>query len=108
VALTSLTVEALSGFDLTRKKDAERAKNMFALGLLSWLYHRPTRGDRELPQPRSSRASRRSSANIAALHAGYNYGDTTEDFVVRYEVAPAPMPAAPTATSAATWRCRTG
>ena len=43
IPLTSLTVEALKGFDIT-KKDAERAKNMFALGLLSWLYHRPTEG----------------------------------------------------------------
>src|SRR5690606_15038175 len=38
--LTSMTVSALEDFDIT-KKDAERAKNMFALGLLSWLYHRP-------------------------------------------------------------------
>ena len=43
VALTSITVEALAGFDLSRK-DKERAKNMFALGLLSWMYHRPTAG----------------------------------------------------------------
>ena len=43
IPLTSLTVEALKGFDIT-KKEAERAKNMFALGLLSWLYHRPTEG----------------------------------------------------------------
>ena len=41
VPLTSLTVEALKDFDVSRK-DAERAKNMFALGLLSWLYNRPT------------------------------------------------------------------
>jgi 2-oxoglutarate ferredoxin oxidoreductase subunit alpha len=43
IALTSMTVEALKGFDIS-KKDAERAKNMFALGLLCWLYHRPTEG----------------------------------------------------------------
>ena len=43
IALTSMTVEALKDFDIS-KKDAERAKNMFALGLLSWLYHRPTEG----------------------------------------------------------------
>src|SRR5436190_6118383 len=43
VGLTSMTVEALKGQDIS-KKDAERAKNMFALGLLCWLYHRPTEG----------------------------------------------------------------
>src|SRR5690606_23052185 len=43
VPLTSLTLRALEGFDIS-KKDAERAKNMFALGLLSWLYNRPTEG----------------------------------------------------------------
>ncbi len=48
VPLTTLTVEALKDFDLTRK-EAERSKNMFALGLLSWMYHRPDRGHREVP-----------------------------------------------------------
>ncbi|MFF2258533.1 2-oxoacid:acceptor oxidoreductase family protein, partial [Streptomyces albidoflavus] len=43
VPLTTLTVEALKEFDLSRK-DAGRSKNMFALGLLSWMYHRPTEG----------------------------------------------------------------
>ncbi|MFJ3303625.1 2-oxoacid:acceptor oxidoreductase family protein, partial [Streptomyces sp. NPDC086549] len=43
VPLTTLTVEALKEFDLSRK-EAERSKNMFALGLLSWMYHRPTEG----------------------------------------------------------------
>jgi 2-oxoglutarate ferredoxin oxidoreductase subunit alpha len=43
VGLTSMTVAALKDFDIS-KKDAERAKNMFALGLLSWLYNRPTEG----------------------------------------------------------------
>ena len=92
VALTSLTVEALSGFDLG-KKDAERAKNMFALGLLSWLYHRDLDATEHFLNEKFSRKPEILKANIAALHAGFNYGDTTEDFVVRYEVAPAPMPA---------------
>ncbi len=91
VALTSLTVEALSGSDLG-KKDAERAKNMFALGLLSWLYHRDLEATENFLSEKFARAPEILKANIAALHAGYNYGDTTEDFVVRYEVAAAPMP----------------
>ncbi|MFN8183312.1 MAG: 2-oxoacid:acceptor oxidoreductase subunit alpha [Candidatus Nanopelagicales bacterium] len=91
VALTSLTVEALSGSDLG-KKDAERAKNMFALGLLSWLYHRNLEATENFLSEKFARSPEILKANIAALHAGYNYGDTTEDFVVRYEVAAAPMP----------------
>src|ERR671910_598401 len=43
VALTTMTIEALKEIDVT-KREAERSKNMFALGLLSWLYHRPTDG----------------------------------------------------------------
>jgi 2-oxoglutarate ferredoxin oxidoreductase subunit alpha len=92
VALTSLTVEALAGFDLG-KKDAERAKNMFALGLLSWLYLRDLDATEHFLNDKFARKPEILKANIAALHAGYNYGDTTEDFAVRYEVAPAPMPA---------------
>jgi len=91
VGLTSLTVEALSGFDLG-KKDAERAKNMFALGLLSWLYHRDLDATEHFLNEKFARKPEILKANIAALHAGFNYGDTTEDFVVRYEVAAAPMP----------------
>ncbi len=45
VPLTALTVEALKSFDLSRK-EAERSKNMFALGLLSWMYHRPREASR--------------------------------------------------------------
>ncbi|HQR79632.1 MAG TPA: 2-oxoacid:acceptor oxidoreductase subunit alpha [Actinomycetota bacterium] len=92
VALTSLTVNALTGFGLG-KKDAERAKNMFALGLLSWLYHRDLDATEDFLNEKFASKPEILKANIAALHAGYNYGDTTEDFVVRYEIAPAPMPA---------------
>ncbi len=91
VGLTSLTVEALAGSGLG-KKDAERAKNMFALGLLSWLYHRDLEATESFLNEKFARKPEILKANITALHAGYNYGDTTEDFVVRYEVDPAPMP----------------
>ncbi len=92
VPLTSMTVEALADFGLG-KKDAERAKNMFALGLLSWLYHRELDATEHFLNDKFARKPEILKANIAALHAGYNFGDTTEDFVVRYEVAPAPVPA---------------
>jgi 2-oxoglutarate ferredoxin oxidoreductase subunit alpha len=92
VALTSITVEALAGFDLSRK-DKERAKNMFALGLLSWLYTRPMVGTETFLKSKFGGRPDILEANLAALRAGFNYGETTEDFAVAYEIAPAAMPA---------------
>ncbi|KNX36298.1 2-oxoacid:acceptor oxidoreductase subunit alpha [Luteipulveratus halotolerans] len=91
VPLTSITVEALDGFDLTRK-DKERAKNMFALGLLSWMYTRPTEGTETYLKTKFGNRPEILAANLAALHAGHAYGETTEAFAVSYTVAPAPMP----------------
>ncbi|MET9548259.1 2-oxoacid:acceptor oxidoreductase subunit alpha [Streptomyces sp. NPDC006627] len=88
VPLTTLTVEALKDFDLSRK-DAGRSKNMFALGLLSWMYHRPTEGTEKFLRTKFAKKPEIAEANIAAFHAGWNFGETTEDFAVSYEVAPA-------------------
>lgn len=90
--LTSITVEALADFDLTRK-EKERAKNMFALGLLSWLYHRPLDGTRAFLKAKFAHKPEVLGANLTALTAGYHHGETTEDFAVSYEIAPAKMPA---------------
>ncbi|MCF3120006.1 2-oxoacid:acceptor oxidoreductase subunit alpha [Streptomyces arenae] len=96
VPLTTLTVEALKDFDLSRK-DAGRSKNMFALGLLSWMYHRPTEGTERFLRTKFAKKPEIAEANIAAFHAGWNFGETTEDFAVSYEVAPAAQ-AFPTGT----------
>ncbi|MGW5330819.1 2-oxoacid:acceptor oxidoreductase subunit alpha [Streptomyces sp. NPDC004014] len=88
VPLTTLTVEALKEFDLSRK-EAERSKNMFALGLLSWMYHRPTEGTEKFLNSKFAKKPDVAAANIAAFRAGWNFGETTEDFAVSYEVAPA-------------------
>ncbi|MEV5148389.1 2-oxoacid:acceptor oxidoreductase subunit alpha [Streptomyces sp. NPDC052727] len=88
VPLTTLTVEALKEFDLSRK-EAERSKNMFALGLLSWMYHRPTEGTEKFLKSKFAKKPDIAEANIAAFRAGWNFGETTEDFAVSYEVAPA-------------------
>jgi 2-oxoglutarate ferredoxin oxidoreductase subunit alpha len=90
LALTQLTVDALASFELSRK-DAERAKNMFALGLLSWLYGRPQEGTEKFLRDKFARKPEIRDANIAAFRAGWNYGETTEDFAVSYEVKPAKM-----------------
>ncbi|MGW5470713.1 2-oxoacid:acceptor oxidoreductase subunit alpha [Streptomyces chartreusis] len=88
VPLTTLTVEALKEFDLTRK-EAERSKNMFALGLLSWMYHRPTEGTEKFLKSKFAKKPDIAAANITAFRAGWNFGETTEDFAVSYEIAPA-------------------
>jgi len=88
--ITSMTVKALEDFDVTRK-DAERAKNMFALGLLSWLYDRPQEGTLSFLRSKFATKPEIMKANIAAFHAGWNFGETTEAFSVKYEVKPAPL-----------------
>ena len=92
VPLTSLTVKSLEELDITRK-DAERAKNMFALGLLSWLYGRPAEGTLSFLEAKFGKKPEIYKANVTAFQAGWNYGETTEDFSVRYEVKPAPIAA---------------
>ncbi len=92
VALTSMTVEALKGYAIS-KKDAERAKNMYALGLLCWLYNRPSQGTLDFLRSKFAKSPDIMNANIAAYEAGWSFGETTEAFSVQYEVAPASMPA---------------
>jgi 2-oxoglutarate ferredoxin oxidoreductase subunit alpha len=62
---------------------------MFALGLLSWMYHRPTEGTEAFLRSKFAKKPEIAGANIAAFRAGWNFGETTEDFAVSYEVAPA-------------------
>ncbi|EMF01089.1 2-oxoacid:acceptor oxidoreductase subunit alpha [Streptomyces mobaraensis NBRC 13819 = DSM 40847] len=88
VPLTTLTIEALKEFGLSRK-EAERSKNMFALGLLSWMYHRPTENTETFLRKKFAKKPQIAEANVAAFRAGWNFGETTEDFAVSYEVAPA-------------------
>ena len=92
VDLTGMTVAAVKEFGLSRK-DAARAKNMFALGLLSWMYGRPTESTTAFLSKRFAKVPDIRDANITAFKAGWNFGETTETFIVRYEIKPAPMPA---------------
>ncbi|MGC0423126.1 2-oxoacid:acceptor oxidoreductase subunit alpha [Embleya sp. AB8] len=91
IPLTTLTVGSLAEFEIS-KKDAERAKNMFALGLLSWLYHRPTEATIGFLRKKFAKLPVIAEANVAAFKAGWNFGETTDDFAVSYEVAPAKLP----------------
>jgi len=88
VGLTSMTVKALEE-QAVSKKDAERAKNMFALGLLSWLYSRPHTSTIAFLERKFASRPELVAANVAAFNAGFAFGETTETFAVRYEVKPA-------------------
>ncbi|MFQ5571477.1 MAG: 2-oxoacid:acceptor oxidoreductase subunit alpha [Rhodothermales bacterium] len=88
VELTKMTHEALkdSGLD---KKQIDRSKNMFALGLALWLYSRPMEPALEWLSQKFAKKPEIRNANTHLLKKGYHYGETTEDFIVRYEVRPA-------------------
>ncbi len=93
IPMTTMTLESTKDVDGITKKDAERAKNMFALGLLSWLYTRPTEPTVEWIGKRFAKRPPIAAANVAAFKAGYAFGETAELFVSHYEVKRAPLPA---------------
>ncbi|MGV9676716.1 2-oxoacid:acceptor oxidoreductase subunit alpha [Nocardia sp. NPDC003482] len=90
VPMTSLTLAATEVTGVG-KKDAQRAKNMFALGLLSWMYGRPIGGTEQFMREKFAAKPDIAEANILAFRAGWNYGETTEAFATTYEVAPATL-----------------
>jgi 2-oxoglutarate/2-oxoacid ferredoxin oxidoreductase subunit alpha len=90
IPLTTMTLEAVKDSGVT-SREAERAKNMFALGLMSWLYTRPTESTITEIRNKFVKRPEIAEANIRAFQAGYAFGETTEAFAVQYEVAPAKM-----------------
>jgi 2-oxoglutarate ferredoxin oxidoreductase subunit alpha len=90
VPMTSITLRATDGMGVT-KKEAERAKNMFALGLVSWMYGRPTDVTTKWLEKKFAGKPDILQANLAAFKAGYNFGETTELFAHTYEVKKAPV-----------------
>lgn len=88
--VTKMTREALKEITLgTKEKD--RAKNMFVLGFLYWMYSRDMESTLSFLQEKFGKKDDILNANIKALQAGYNYGDTTETFTTRYKVEKAKM-----------------
>ena len=90
VELTRLTHDALSETGLD-KKEMDRSKNMFALGLALWLYSRPTEPAIDWLTKKFAKKPDIRDANIQVLKKGFHYGETTEQFMVRYEVRPAKL-----------------
>ncbi|WP_239521695.1 2-oxoacid:acceptor oxidoreductase subunit alpha [Geodermatophilus sabuli] len=91
VPMAALTAGALEPLGVGRK-DADRSKNMFALGLLSWMYSRPTEETERWLRSKFARRPEVAEANVVAFRTGHAYGETTEAFAVTYEVAPAVLP----------------
>src|SRR6516162_9495986 len=92
VPLTTLTVGALKEIEGVTPREAERSKNMFALGLMSWLYGRSIKPTIAfLEEKFGEKRPEIAAANIKAIRAGYAFGETTESFAVTYEVKPAQL-----------------
>src|SRR5690348_13869982 len=89
IPMTSLTVAAVEGVEEASTRDAGRAKNLFALGVLSWLYGRPTDVTQKWIEQKFSRRPAVLQANLAAFNAGWSFGETTELLDVQYLVKPA-------------------
>jgi 2-oxoglutarate/2-oxoacid ferredoxin oxidoreductase subunit alpha len=91
VPMTSITQEVCKEAGV-KPRDAERSKNFFALGLVSWLYTRPMDRTVTWIEQRFAARPEVKEANLRAFRAGYDFGETTELFDSRYEVHAAPFP----------------
>ncbi|MEX0602668.1 MAG: 2-oxoacid:acceptor oxidoreductase subunit alpha, partial [Bacteroidota bacterium] len=90
VDISKLTALALQDLNLSSKL-VDRSKNFFALGMMYWMYNRPMDSTIDWIQKKFSGKPDIMEANLRVLKAGWNYGETTEIFTVRYEVGPAKL-----------------
>lgn len=90
VSMTKLTLEATADLDV-KKRDAERSKNFFALGLISWMYSRPTEPTLQWIQDKFGKLEAVVASNTAAFKAGHAFGETAEMFGSPFKVAAAPQ-----------------
>ena len=88
VPMTTLTQRAVEAVEGASSRDAAKAKNLFALGLLSWLYERPIEVTERWIQEKFSKKPAVALANLAAFKAGWSFGETTELLDIQYKVAP--------------------
>ena len=89
IPMTTLTTRAVEAIEDASTRDAGRAKNFFALGLLSWLYGRPTEVTERWIEQKFGGKPGGAQANLAAFNAGWSFGETTELLDVQYRVKPA-------------------
>ncbi len=93
IDITKLTRESLKDFPELGVKEKDRAKNMFVLGFIYWMYNRTLDNTINFLTEKFGRKENILQSNIRVLQAGYNYGDTTETFTTRYSVEKARLPA---------------
>jgi 2-oxoglutarate ferredoxin oxidoreductase subunit alpha len=86
IPISTLTQSAVQGLEGVSTRDALRAKNMFALGLLCWLYERPVDVTERWISAKFAKSPSSLAANLGAFHAGWNFGETTELIDVRYRI----------------------
>jgi 2-oxoglutarate ferredoxin oxidoreductase subunit alpha len=89
IPMTSLTARATEAIESVSTRDAGRAKNLFALGVISWLYDRPTEPTERWIRQKFVNKPGPLEANLAAFRAGWNFGETSELVDVQYRVDPA-------------------
>jgi 2-oxoglutarate/2-oxoacid ferredoxin oxidoreductase subunit alpha len=89
IPMTALTTRAVEEVEGASTRDAGRAKNLFALGVVSWLYGRPVDVTTRWIEKKFARTPVIAQANLAAFNAGWSFGETTELLDVQYHVAPA-------------------
>jgi 2-oxoglutarate ferredoxin oxidoreductase subunit alpha len=91
IPMSQITRDAVAVHGV-KPRDAERSKNFFALGLISWMYTRPIEPTLEFIHTKFKGRDQVIDANTSAFHAGYNFGETAEVFEAHYEIKPAPLP----------------
>lgn len=91
IDMSDIVTRACKDLDLTTKI-VERTKNMFALGLLLWMYDRPRESTRDWLKQKFAKRPELVEANSRALDAGFHYGETTEIFITRYQIDRAKLP----------------
>jgi 2-oxoglutarate ferredoxin oxidoreductase subunit alpha len=91
VPMTTLTTRATEDVEGLKPAEAQRTKNVFALGLISWMYGRPTESTISWLEAKFAKRPAVRDANIAAFRAGYNFGETTEIAATPVEIEPAPL-----------------
>ncbi len=91
VPMTSMTTRATEEIEALKPAEAQRTKNIFALGLVSWMYGRPIEATLAWLETKFAKQPPIRDANLAAFKAGYNFGETAELAATPIKIEPAPM-----------------
>jgi 2-oxoglutarate/2-oxoacid ferredoxin oxidoreductase subunit alpha len=91
VPMTTMTTRAAEEIEGLKPAEAQRTKNIFALGLVSWMYGRPVEATLSWLEAKFAKQPAIREANVAAFKAGYNFGETAELAATPVEIEPAPL-----------------